>query len=241
MVNSDSVAVATFPTPGGRVEYRGDVAIAGVPGTAAPVVLDFPDTEGSATGAPAAHRATSGTPSTASRSPASTTACRSWWRMAESFGLTGYETHEQLAADTALLERIDAFRLQGRAADGPGRRGRVVGAEDRPARRAPGRRPGLHPLVHPGAAAHRHRRAGRGQRRHRHAAARRGRATSSPRTGRSDSLAGRRRAPHRPPAGRRGRRRRAPSSAGRPLGRRPHRPQALRRHRLSREDTGAAS
>ena len=32
MVNSDSIAVATFPTPGGRVEYRGDVAIAGVPG-----------------------------------------------------------------------------------------------------------------------------------------------------------------------------------------------------------------
>ena len=51
MVNSDSVAVATFPTPGGRVEYRGDVAIAGVPGTAAPVVLAFTDTEGSATGA----------------------------------------------------------------------------------------------------------------------------------------------------------------------------------------------
>ena len=50
MVNSDSIAVATFPTPGGRVEYRGDVAIAGVPGTAAPVVLAFTDTEGSATG-----------------------------------------------------------------------------------------------------------------------------------------------------------------------------------------------
>ena len=50
MVNSDSVAVATFPTPGRRVEYRGDVAIAGVPGTAAPVVLAFTDTEGSATG-----------------------------------------------------------------------------------------------------------------------------------------------------------------------------------------------
>ena len=30
--------------------------------------------------------------------------------MAESFGLTGDETHEQLAADAALLGRIDAFR-----------------------------------------------------------------------------------------------------------------------------------
>jgi 4-oxalomesaconate tautomerase len=32
MVNSDSIAVAGFPTPGGRVEYRGGVEIAGVPG-----------------------------------------------------------------------------------------------------------------------------------------------------------------------------------------------------------------
>ena len=40
MVNSDSVAVATFPTPAGGSSYRGDAAIAGVPGTAAPVALD---------------------------------------------------------------------------------------------------------------------------------------------------------------------------------------------------------
>ena len=30
--------------------------------------------------------------------------------LAESFGLTGYESSEQLAADAPLLERIDAFR-----------------------------------------------------------------------------------------------------------------------------------
>ncbi len=30
--------------------------------------------------------------------------------LAESFGLTGYESHEELAADAALLERVDAFR-----------------------------------------------------------------------------------------------------------------------------------
>ncbi|MFF0522391.1 4-oxalomesaconate tautomerase [Actinomadura nitritigenes] len=51
MVNSDSVATATFATPGGAVDYEGDTAISGVPGTAAPVVLDFEDTEGSACGA----------------------------------------------------------------------------------------------------------------------------------------------------------------------------------------------
>ena len=42
-----SVATATFPTPGGRVDYAGDAAISGVPGTAAPVVIDVPGTAGS--------------------------------------------------------------------------------------------------------------------------------------------------------------------------------------------------
>jgi 4-oxalomesaconate tautomerase len=51
MVNSGSVATAAFPAPGGIVEYAGEIAIAGVPGTAAAIVLDFGGTEGSATGA----------------------------------------------------------------------------------------------------------------------------------------------------------------------------------------------
>ncbi|MDL4817452.1 4-oxalomesaconate tautomerase [Actinomadura opuntiae] len=51
MVNSDSVATATFATPDGAVDYDGDTVISGVPGTAAPIVLDFEDTEGSACGA----------------------------------------------------------------------------------------------------------------------------------------------------------------------------------------------
>jgi 4-oxalomesaconate tautomerase len=32
--------------------------------------------------------------------------------MAADFGLTGHESHEELAADQALLERIDAFRVK---------------------------------------------------------------------------------------------------------------------------------
>ncbi|MEU8798693.1 4-oxalomesaconate tautomerase [Spirillospora sp. NPDC048819] len=51
MVNSRSVATATFPTPGGVVDYDGGTAVSGVPGTAAPVVLDFAETEGSSCGA----------------------------------------------------------------------------------------------------------------------------------------------------------------------------------------------
>ena len=33
MVNTGDLAVATFPTPGGRVDYAGDAEISGVPGT----------------------------------------------------------------------------------------------------------------------------------------------------------------------------------------------------------------
>jgi 4-oxalomesaconate tautomerase len=109
MVNSDSVAVATFPTPGGRVEYRGDVAIAGVPGTAAPVVLAFTDTEGSATGSllptGSVRDTIEGVEATCVDNGMPVVVA-----LAESFGLTGYESHEELAADAALLERIDAFR-----------------------------------------------------------------------------------------------------------------------------------
>jgi 4-oxalomesaconate tautomerase len=50
MVNTGGCAVSTFATPGGRVDYAGDTAVAGVPGTAAQVALDFAGTEGSVCG-----------------------------------------------------------------------------------------------------------------------------------------------------------------------------------------------
>src|SRR6516225_1699083 len=43
MVNTDSIVTATFPTPDGMPRYSGDTAIDGVPGTAAPIVLNFED------------------------------------------------------------------------------------------------------------------------------------------------------------------------------------------------------
>jgi 4-oxalomesaconate tautomerase len=111
MVNSGSTATARFRTPGGVVEYAGDTAISGVPGTAAPIVLDFADTEGSAghgllpTGRPAdtvdGIRVTcvdNGMPVVVAR--------------AVDLGLTGYEPVERLAADTALRERVQSLRLQ---------------------------------------------------------------------------------------------------------------------------------
>lgn len=49
-VNTQSRIEAIVETPGGRVRYDGDAAIAGVPGTAAPIVLNFMDVIGSVTG-----------------------------------------------------------------------------------------------------------------------------------------------------------------------------------------------
>lgn len=47
MENTGQVAVATVSTPGGNVTYQGDAKIDGVPGSHAPVPLEFRDTAGS--------------------------------------------------------------------------------------------------------------------------------------------------------------------------------------------------
>lgn len=50
-VNTGARVEAVIRTPGGQVEYAGTAAIDGVPGTAAPIYLNFMDVVGSATGA----------------------------------------------------------------------------------------------------------------------------------------------------------------------------------------------
>lgn len=119
MVNSDSVAVATVLTPDGHVEYRGDVAIAGVPGTAAPITLAFSDTEGSATGAllPTGNvrDTVDGIDVTCVDNGMPVVLAS-----AASFGLTGHESHDELAADSALAARVDAFRVTAGASMGLG-------------------------------------------------------------------------------------------------------------------------
>jgi 4-oxalomesaconate tautomerase len=111
MVNSDSLATATFPTSDGQVEYRGDVAIDGVPGTAAAVTLAFTGTEGWTAGRllPTGNvrDVIDGVDVTCVDNGMPVVQAR-----AESFGLTGYETAERLAGDSALLRRIDAFRVK---------------------------------------------------------------------------------------------------------------------------------
>jgi 4-oxalomesaconate tautomerase len=51
MENTDSVATATFPIDDGLPRYDGSQAISGVPGTGAPIRLDFEDVAGGTCGA----------------------------------------------------------------------------------------------------------------------------------------------------------------------------------------------
>lgn len=50
MQNTDTVATARFPVASGTLVYDGDTAISGVPGTAAPIHLDFEDLGGGSCG-----------------------------------------------------------------------------------------------------------------------------------------------------------------------------------------------
>jgi 4-oxalomesaconate tautomerase len=110
MVNSGSVVTATFATPGGVPDYAGRTAIAGVPGTAAPISLRFADTAGSATGqllptgqvcdvldGIAVSCVDNGMPVVVAR--------------AADLGITGYESHAELAGNVKLLDRVQALRL----------------------------------------------------------------------------------------------------------------------------------
>ena len=171
MVNSGSVVTATFATPGGRPCYAGDTAIAGVPGRAAPVLLRFAGTEGSATGRLLATGQITdvidGIEVTCVDNGMPVVVAR-----AADLGVTGTEEPPELAADAGLAARVQSLRLAAGALMGLGD---VSGASvpkttlvSAPARRRHDR----HPHVHPGAPAHRDRRARRGQRGHRPAAAR---------------------------------------------------------------------
>lgn len=108
MVNSDSVAVATFPTPGGVVEYAGDTAISGVPGTAAAITLDFTGTEGSACGSllPTGNvrDEIDGIEVTCVDNGMPVVVAA-----AADFGITGYEDVDEL---TRIEDRVDALRIE---------------------------------------------------------------------------------------------------------------------------------
>ena len=111
MLNTKSQAVAAIQTPGGRVRYDGEARIDGVPGTAAPIPIDFLDVAGSTCGAllPTGNvrDVVDGIELTAIDNGMPVVVMR-----AADFGKTGYETPEELEADAELKARVEAIRLE---------------------------------------------------------------------------------------------------------------------------------
>ena len=110
MQNTGQIAVATVQTPGGVVTYTGTAAIDGVPGTHAPIPLEFRDTAGSSCGAllPSGNAVelVNGVAVTLidNGMPCVVIA-------AADLGITGYEDRDWLDANTDLKARIEAIRL----------------------------------------------------------------------------------------------------------------------------------
>jgi 4-oxalomesaconate tautomerase len=109
-VNTGTIAELAIETPGGRVNYEGRARIDGVPGTAAPIAIDFLDAEGSVCGAllPTGHVVDriAGTAVTLidNGMPVIVLA-------AESVGRTGHEPRDQLNTDRELKARLEEIRL----------------------------------------------------------------------------------------------------------------------------------
>jgi 4-oxalomesaconate tautomerase len=111
MVNTDSIATATFRLTDGMPEYRGEASIDGVPGTAAPVQLDFEDIAGGSCGAllPTGNAVDSidGVEVTMIDNGMPVVVMR-----AEDLGITGSESPAVLDADEGLRARLESIRLQ---------------------------------------------------------------------------------------------------------------------------------
>ena len=110
MVNTGNCAVAQVPTPGGEVTYEGDAAIAGVPGTAAAIRIDFLNTSGSVCGAllPTGNALDEldGIKATLIDNGMPVAVLR-----ASDFGKSGYETPAQLDSDQEFKRRLEQVRL----------------------------------------------------------------------------------------------------------------------------------
>ena len=108
-VNTQALVDAIVQTPNGRVTYSGDTAIDGVPGTAAPVKLNFKSAIGAVTGK---MLPTGKSLDVIEGIEASCVdvAMPIVLMRAEQFGKTGHETANELDADKELLARMEAIR-----------------------------------------------------------------------------------------------------------------------------------
>jgi 2-methylaconitate cis-trans-isomerase PrpF len=109
MLNTQSVAVAHIQTPNGQPEYQGTARIDGVPGTAAPIGINFKGGIGAVTG----KLLPTGKPLDVIDGVEAScvdVAMPTVFVRAEAFGKTGYETAEALDADKAFMQRLEALR-----------------------------------------------------------------------------------------------------------------------------------
>ncbi len=110
MVNTDQTAVATVQTTEGAVSYVGDAKIDGVPGTAAPVLLEFRGTAGSMCGdlLPTGHLVDkiAGVSCTLIDNGIPCIIMN-----ADDIGASGYETREELEDKHELKAQLEQIRL----------------------------------------------------------------------------------------------------------------------------------
>ena len=110
-VNTGTIAELAIETPGGRVNYEGTARIDGVPGTAAPIPIDFLDAAGSVCGVllptGSAVDEIDGVPCTLidNGMPVIVMA-------ASAFGRSGHESKDSLDEDRELKAAIEAIRLK---------------------------------------------------------------------------------------------------------------------------------
>lgn len=109
-VNTGARVVANVPTSNGVVLYGGDASIDGVPGTAAPVTLNFMDVAGSSTGAflPTGNLRDEfdGIEVTCMDVAMPMVIAR-----AADFGLTGGESREELDANKSFFAKMETVRI----------------------------------------------------------------------------------------------------------------------------------
>lgn len=111
MENTQQVAIANVSTPNGAVNYSGDAAIDGVPGTASAIPLSFQDTAGSSCGellpTGSVKNTVNGIDVTCIDNGMPVVILR-----AKDLGITGRESREELDANQSLKETLESIRLQ---------------------------------------------------------------------------------------------------------------------------------
>jgi 4-oxalomesaconate tautomerase len=107
MLNTGELAVARFPTPGGRVDYTGAAEISGVPGSAAPVVIEFPRGGTPLLPTGQVRDVVAGTEVTCVDNGMPTVLIP-----ATALKVTGYESPKDLEEDLALADRLREIRLE---------------------------------------------------------------------------------------------------------------------------------